>query len=81
MRVLINKKVRGRSHSFMLKFGDRVTVKDLKKIVNNKNEDITMRRLVKKSIAMVEVPPKERHKAKMIADFVVSDHYTAERLG
>ena len=81
MRVLINKRTRGQSHSFMLKFGDRVTVKDLKKIVNNKNKDLTMRRLVKKSIAMIEIQPKDRHKAKMIADFVVSDGYTSERLG
>ena len=81
MKVLLNKNWRGSQRSFILRFRDDVPATDLKKILKGKNSKLTARKLIKKSIAMVEIPPRDRQMAKLIADFTLSDRYTVERLG
>ena len=80
MKVLVNKSWRGMDHSFILKFNDQMVAKDIKRVLKGKMNDLAIRKLVKKSIAMAKVPPKDRHRAKLMADFVVGEGYTAERL-
>lgn len=80
MKVLVRLNHQSKQ-SFLLSFKENITAKKVRRILKENKHDLAVQMLLGKAIHMMEVPVRQTRKAGLAADFVVSDHYTAERLG
>ena len=71
----------GSSKGLLLNLKEAVSMRDVKKILEENTQRDAISRLILRSSSMVEVPPENITKAKLSANFTISDHYTVERLG
>ena len=66
--------------SYFLIFSKEVTQKDLKGILGGCDHSVASYLLARKSKNRMSVPLKSRRRARLVADFTLTESYTAERL-
>ena len=71
---------KGSSKSFVLTFENGLTADDVKQILKEHSHEAAVRLLISRSSGVVAVRPESRRTVEHIADFVIADKYTAERL-
>ena len=79
MKVLVQLN-QGLNQTFLLSFQDEVTSSDVREILDGADKGSAIQKLMIKSDKCVEVFPKDKKKAQNLADFTISQGYTAERL-
>ena len=70
----------GKNKSYLLSFPKEVTQKDLKDILHGYDHSLAAYLLTRKSKRKMSVPAKNRQRARIVADFTLTDSYTTERL-
>ena len=78
MKVLMHLN-HGRDETYLLVFPRSVTTRKIKEILEG-DRQTAMCALLMASRIKIKILPQERQKAGLIADFVVSEKYTSERL-
>ena len=79
MTVLVHL-TKGSSKSFVLTFQNGLTQADVKQILEHHKQEAAIRMLITRSSGVMAVEPEYRRKVQHIADFVIGDSYTTQRL-
>ena len=79
MTVLVHSN-KGSHKSFVLSFQNGVTPSDVKSILKSNAQEAAVRLLISRSSGVLEVRPESRQVLEHLADFVISETYTTERL-
>ena len=80
MTVLVHS-TKGSKKSFVLTFRNGVTPGEVKKILKENKQEMAIRMLISRSSGVVAVRPESERAISHLADFVIGDDYTSERLG
>ena len=71
---------KGSKKSFVLSFQNGISANEVKHILRLNPQETAVRMLISRSTGVMAVRPESRRTIEHIADFVIGDSYTTERL-
>ena len=79
MKVYVSKN--RQNLNYLVKMSAHIKPEDINKILESHGPRLTVRKLMRHSVAIKKVSSRDQRNARLWADFIISDDYVAQKLG